>query len=155
MDDAIIMSSLPSLCMSPSSVSLSMEAKEGFCVSQEGLSSGNVAILGATGLQDFAFLERFDATTVESSLFRELLPAEDNPPIGVPLVVPRLLDLTFEMWRRCNKFSGSRKENPDHCCRYSDSSLSSKHRWSMKLTGSTLCWESSAWSWRTFWQNRM
>ena len=90
-----------------------MELKEGFCESQEGSSSGNVAILGATGLRDFKFLERFDVTTVESSLCRELLPAEDNPPIGVPLVVPRLLGLTFEIRRRCNEFSGGRKENPD------------------------------------------
>jgi len=92
-----------------------MELKEGFCESQEGSSSGSVAILGATGLRDFKFLERFDATTVESSLCREFLPAEDNPPIGVPLVVPLLLGLTFEMRRRCNEFSGSRNENPDHC----------------------------------------
>ena len=92
-----------------------MELKEGFCESQEGSSSGNVAILGATGLRDFEFLERFDVTTVESSLCREFLPAEDNPPIGVPLVVPRLLGLTFEIRRRCNEFSGGRKENPDRC----------------------------------------
>jgi len=72
-----------------------MEVKEGFCIIQDGSSSGNVAILGATGLRDFIFLERFDITTVESSVSRELLPAEDNPPIGVPLVVPRLLDFTF------------------------------------------------------------
>jgi len=92
-----------------------MEFKEGFCESQEGSSSGSVAILGATGLQDFKFLERFDVTTVGSSLCRECLPAEDNPPIGVPLVVPRLLGLTLEMRRRCNEFSGGRKENPDRC----------------------------------------
>jgi len=91
-----------------------MESKEGFCIVQDGSSSGNVAILGATGLQDFKFLESFDVTTVESSLCRELLPAEDNPPIGVPLVVPRLLDLTFDARQRCNKFSGGHKENPDH-----------------------------------------
>jgi len=64
------------------------------------------------------FLERFDVTTVESSVCRVLLPAEDNPSIDVPLVVPRLLGLTFEMRRRCNEFSGGRKENPNHCCRY-------------------------------------
>jgi len=64
-----------------------MEAKEGFCIVQDGSSSGNVAILGATGLRDFIFLERFDVTTVESSVSSELLPAEDNPPIGAPLVV--------------------------------------------------------------------
>jgi len=115
-DDIIIMSSLPSLCESPSSkLSSIMDVKEGFCIIQEGLSSGNVAILGATGLRDFIFLERFDVTTVESSVSRELLPAEDNPPIGVPLVVPRLLDLTFDVWRRCNEFGGGRNENPDHC----------------------------------------
>jgi len=74
--------------MSPSSKVSSMEAKEGFCVEQDGSSSGNVAILGARGLRDFKFLERFDVATVESSLCREFLPAEDNPPIGVPLVVP-------------------------------------------------------------------
>jgi len=88
MDDIIIMSSLPSLYISPSSKVSLMEFKEGFCVVQDGSSSGNVAILGAAGLRDFKFLERFDVTTVESSLCRELLPAEDNPPIGVPLVVP-------------------------------------------------------------------
>jgi len=88
MDDIIIMSSLPSLYMSPSLISSSMEAKEGFCILQDGSSSGNVAVLGATGLRDFKLLERFDVTTVESSFCRELLPADDNPPIGVPLVVP-------------------------------------------------------------------
>jgi len=92
-----------------------MESKEGFCVVQDGSSSGKVAILGAKGLRDFKFLERFDVTTVESSLCRELLPAEDNPPIGVPLAVPRLLGLTFGARQRCNEFSGGRKENPDHC----------------------------------------
>jgi len=92
-----------------------MKAKEGFCIVQDGSSSGNVAILGATGLLDFKFLERFDITTVESSLCRELLPAEDKPPIGVPLVVPQLLDLTFDVWQRRNEFSGGRKENPDRC----------------------------------------
>jgi len=95
-----------------------MEAKEGFCIVQDGSSSGNVAILGATGLRDFIFLERFDVTTVESSVSRELLPVEDNPPIGAPLVFPRLLDLTFDVRQRCNEFSGGRKENPDRCCHY-------------------------------------
>jgi len=116
MDDIIIMSSLPSLYMSLSSISSSAEAKEGFCIMQDGSSLGNVAILGATGLRDFKFLERFDVTTVESSFCRELLPAEDNPPIGVPLVIPQILGLTFDVQRRCNKFSGGRRENPDHCC---------------------------------------
>jgi len=92
-----------------------MEAKESFCIVQDGSSSGNVVILGATGLRDFKFLERFDVTTVESSVCRELFPVEDNPPIGVPLVVPRLLGLTCDVRQRCNKFSGVRKENPDHC----------------------------------------
>jgi len=92
-----------------------MESKEGFCVIQDGSSSGDVAILGATGLRDFKCLERFDVTTVESSLCRELLSAEDNPPIGVPLVVPRLLGLTFDVRQRCNEFSGGRRESPD-CC---------------------------------------
>jgi len=59
--------------------------KAGFCTSQEGSSSGNVAILGATSLLDFRFLERFDVTTVESSMCRELLPAEDNPPLAAPI----------------------------------------------------------------------
>jgi len=62
--------------------------------------------------------ERFDVTTVESSVSRELLPAEDNPPIGAPLVVPRLLGLTFDVRQHCNEFSGNRKENPDRCCHY-------------------------------------
>jgi len=115
-DEIIIMSSLPSLYMSPSSISSLTEAKEGFCISQGGSSSGNVAILGATGFRDFKFLERFDVTRVKSSLCRELLPAEDNPPIGVPLVVPQLLGLTFDARRRCNEFSGGRRENPNHCC---------------------------------------
>jgi len=92
-----------------------MEAREGFCIVQDGSSSGNVAILGATGLRDFKFLERLDVTTVESSVHRELFPAEDNPPIGVPLVVPRLLDLTFHVRQHCNEFSGGHRENPDHC----------------------------------------
>jgi len=92
-----------------------MEVKEGFCIIQDGSSSGNVAILGPTGLRDFIFLERFDVTTVESSVCRVLLPAEDNPPIGVPLVVPRLLGLTCDVRQRCNKFSGGRNKNPDHC----------------------------------------
>jgi len=92
-----------------------MEAEEGFCIIQDGSSSGNVAILGATGLRDFVFLERFDVTTVESSVCRELLPVEDNPPIGIPLVVPQLLDLTCDVWQRCNEFSGGRRENPDDC----------------------------------------
>ena len=82
---------------------------------QDGSSSGNVAILGVTGLRDFKFLERFDVTTIESSFCRELLPAEDNPPIGVPLVVPQLLGLTFDVRWSCNEFSGGRRENPDHC----------------------------------------
>jgi len=43
---------------------------------------------------------------------------QHNPPIDVPLVVPRLLGFTFEMRQHCNEFSGGRKENPDHCCRY-------------------------------------
>jgi len=82
------MSFLPSLYMSPSSMSSLMEAKEGFCILQEGSSLGNVAMLGATSLLDFKFLERFDVTTVESSLCRALLPVGDNLPIGVPLIVP-------------------------------------------------------------------
>jgi len=115
MDDIIIMSSLPSLYMSPSSTVSLMESKEGFCIIHDGSSSGNVAILGATGLRDFKCLERFDVTMVESSLCRELLSAEDNPPIGVPLAVPRLLGLTFDVRQRCNEFSGGRRENPDRC----------------------------------------
>jgi len=55
---------------------------------QEGSSSDNVAMLGATSLLDFKFLERFDVNMVESSMRRVLLPAEDNLPIGVPLIVP-------------------------------------------------------------------
>jgi len=112
------LSNIPSLHMSPSSTSSLTEAKEGFCTWQEGSSSDNVAMQGATSLLDFRFLERFNVTTVKSSSCRELLPAEDNPPIGVPLIVPQHLDLTFVSWRRCNKFSGGRQENPCHCPHY-------------------------------------
>jgi len=104
--------------MSLSSILSLTGPKEGFCTLQEGSSSDNVAILGATSLLDFRFLERFDVTTVKSSMRGELLPAEDNPPIGVPLIVPRLLGLTFLSRRRCNEFSGGRVENPCHLLHY-------------------------------------
>jgi len=106
--------SLPSLCMSPSSLSSQTGSKEGSCAVQIGSLSGSVAIFGSTTLLDFIFLERFNITTVESSLNRELFPVEDNPPVGVPLIVQRLLGLTFPSQRRCNKFSGGHNKNP-HC----------------------------------------
>ena len=77
-----------------------------------GSSSGTVAILGATNLFDRSFLERFDITTVESSEHTGIFPAEDSPPFGVPLAVPRLLGLTFEARLRNNEFSCRRDENP-------------------------------------------
>ena len=80
-----------------------------------GSSSDSVAILGATILLDRDFLERFDITTVESSERTGTFPAEDSPPFGVPLAVPRLLGLTFEVRLRNNEFSCRRDENP---CRH-------------------------------------
>ena len=79
-----------------------------------GSSSGSVAILGATILFDRDFLERFDITTVESSECTGTFPAEDSPPFGVPLAVPRLLGLTLETRLRSNEFSCRRDENPSH-----------------------------------------
>jgi len=83
-----------------------------------GSSSGKVAIFGATTLLDFVSLERFDLTTVESSLCWDCPLAEDDPPAGVPVTVPRLLGFTFLARRRCNEFSGGRTENVHHRLRH-------------------------------------
>ena len=109
-----IMSSLPSLYMSPSVSVSSTDGEEGECDARSGSSSGNVAILGATTLLDLLALVRFDVTTVASSKCGLILPAEDNLPVGMPLVVPHVLGLTLFVRRRCNEFSGGRIENPPH-----------------------------------------
>jgi len=76
-----------------------------------GSSSGKVVTSGATIRFDPLILERFDLTTVESSWNGLVVPAEDDPPFSVPLIIPLLRGLAYLAWLRSNEFRSGRDEN--------------------------------------------